>query len=165
MLSGETSVGKYPVEVVQAMAKIIRNVEASRLLKVTENPPSRDSDRFLTDTVCYQASKMADAVNASAIVTMTYSGYTAEKISAHRPASSICVFTSNRQILNKLNLYWGVRGFYYDGMVSTDQTFADVLHVLREKDYVQRGETVITVASMPIAARGTTNMLKVSVVE
>ncbi|MDP4727928.1 MAG: pyruvate kinase, partial [Schleiferiaceae bacterium] len=50
MLSGETSVGKYPVEVVQAMAKIIRNVEASRLLKVSENPPSRDSDRFLTDT-------------------------------------------------------------------------------------------------------------------
>ena len=151
--------------VVQAMAKIIRNVEASRLLKVNENPPSRDSDRFLTDTVCYQASKMADAVNASAIVTMTYSGYTAERISAHRPASSIFVFTSNRQILNKLNLYWGVRCFYYDGMVSTDQTFTDVLHVLRDKDYVQRDETVITVASMPIAARGTTNMLKVSVVE
>ena len=165
MLSGETSVGKFPVEVVQAMAKIIRNVEASRLLKVNENPPSRDSDRFLTDTVCYQASKMADAVNASAIVTMTYSGYTAERISAHRPASSIFVFTSNRQILNKLNLYWGVRCFYYDGMVSTDQTFTDVLHVLRDKDYVQRDETVITVASMPIAARGTTNMLKVSVVE
>ena len=165
MLSGETSVGKYPVEVVQAMAKIIRNVEASRLLKVNENPPSRNSDRFLTDTVCYQASKMADAVNASAIVTMTYSGYTAERISAHRPASSIFVFTSNRQILNKLNLYWGVRCFYYDGMVSTDQTFTDVLHVLRDKDYVQRDETVITVASMPIAARGTTNMLKVSVVE
>jgi pyruvate kinase len=165
MLSGETSVGKYPVEVVQAMARIIRNVEASRLLKVTENPPARDSERFLTDTVCYQASKTADMINATAIVTMTYSGYTAQKISAHRPASSICVFTSNRQILNKLNLFWGVRGFFYDGMVSTDQTFEDVLQILREKEYIQRGETVITVASMPIAARGTTNMMKISVVE
>jgi hypothetical protein len=66
---------------------------------------------------------------------------------------------------NKLNLFWGVRGFFYDGMVSTDQTFEDVLQILREKEYIQRGETVITVASMPIAARGTTNMMKISVVE
>ena len=165
MLSGETSVGKYPIEVVETMARIIRHAEASKWVKAPKNPPKKESSRFLTDTICYQAAKMADALEAKAIVTMTFSGYTAERIASHRPASSVFVFTSNRRILNKLNLFWGVRCFFYDKMVSTDDTFSDVKAILKANQCVFPGNTLITIASMPIEARGTTNMLKVSVVD
>jgi pyruvate kinase len=166
MLSGETSVGKHPVAVIEAMSKIIAHVEESGQIKVQEeNPPRYRNRRFITDSICYNASKVADQVGASAILTMTFSGYTAFKISSHRPKSSILMFTSNRSILNTLSLLWGVRGFYYDKMVSTDETFADIKQMVIDKDLVSAGDLVIKIASMPIDEQGMTNMLKISQIE
>ena len=124
MLSGETSVGQYPVQVIEAMSKIVAHVEESGQVKTeSENPPKYKSKRFITDSICYNASKIADQVGASAILTMTFSGYTGFKISSHRPKTNIVLFTANRSILNMVSLIWGVRGFYYNKMESTDATF------------------------------------------
>lgn len=166
MLSGETSVGKYPVEVVETISKIISHVEDSSEIKVKkENPPRIRNERFITKSICYNASKIADQVGATAILTMTHSGYTAFKIASHRPKSKIAVFTSNRFLLNTLSLVWGVRGFFYDKMESTDQTFHDIKKVIREAGFVNKGDIVIKIASMPIQERGMTNTLKLAEID
>ncbi|HAT65859.1 MAG TPA: pyruvate kinase, partial [Flavobacteriaceae bacterium] len=82
MLSGETSVGKYPVEVIQKMAEICRTVENSELITVPQTPPHVRTNRYITKSVCYHAAKMAGEIQAKAICTLTNSGYTAFQISA-----------------------------------------------------------------------------------
>ena len=166
MLSGETSVGKYPVEVVSAMSKIIAHVEDSAEIKVKkENPPRIRNERFITKAVCYNAAKIADQIGAAAILTMTHSGYTAFKIASHRPKSKIAVFTSNRFLLNTVSLIWGVQGFFYDKMESTDQTFHDIKEIIRDAGFVNKGDIVIKIASMPIQERGMTNTLKLAEID
>ena len=162
MLSGETSVGQYPVQVVQTMHKIIAHLEETSEIKVKEeNPPRYRNERFITDSICFNASKIADQVGATAILSLTFSGYTAFKISSHRPRTHILVFTANRTILNTLSLIWGVRGFYYDKMKSTDATFSDIKSIVEQKGIVRKGDLVIKIASMPIKEEGMTNMLKI----
>lgn len=163
MLSGETSVGKHPVEVIEAMSKIIAHVEESgQVTTQGENPPSYMNDRFITDSICYNASKIADQVGASAILTMTFSGYTAFKVASHRPKTNIILFTANRSILNMVSLIWGVKGFYYDNMESTDKSFEEVRQIAKREGYVSEGDLVVKIASMPIRESGMTNMLKIS---
>ena len=96
---------------------------------------------------------------------MTHSGYTAFKISSQRPRSSIFVFSSNRRLLTSLSLLWGVKTFYYDKMVSTDDTIADIMEFLKNNALVQNGDLIINTASMPLGEEGKTNMLKLSVIE
>lgn len=166
MLSGETSVGKHPVEVIEAMSKIIAHVEESGQVRVEEeNPPRYRNRRFITDSICYNASKVADQIGASAILTMTFSGYTAFKIAGHRPKSNILMFTSNRNILNTMSLLWGVRGFFYDKMVSTDETFEDIKNIVIDKGLVSGGDLIVKIASMPIDDQGMTNMMKITSIE
>jgi pyruvate kinase len=163
MLSGETSVGNYPVQVVQAMSKIISHVEDSTEIKVKkENPPRIRNNRFITKSLCYNASKVADQIGASAILTMTHSGYTAFKIASHRPKSKIIAFTSNRFLLNTVSLIWGVQGFFYDKMESTDQTFHDIKEIIKTAGIVQKGDIIIKLVSMPIQERGMTNTMKLA---
>ena len=93
MLSGETSVGKYPVEVIKTMRSIITSVENSPLINVPQTPPSNSKGRFITNSVCYHAAHIANNNNACAISTLTNSGYTAYQISAWRPSSHILVYS------------------------------------------------------------------------
>lgn len=166
MLSGETSVGKHPVAVIEAMSKIVAHVEESgQVATKTENPPTYRNERFITDSICYNASKIADQVGASSILTMSFSGYTGFKISSHRPKSNIIVFTANRSILNMVSLIWGVRGFFYDNMESTDKTFAEIKQIAKNEGLVSEGDLVIKIASMPIENSGMTNMLKISQID
>jgi pyruvate kinase len=166
MLSGETSVGQYPVEVVQTIHKIVSHVEETSEFKIKqENPPHCRNDRFITDSICYNASKIADQIGATAILTLTHSGYTAFKISSHRPRTHVLVFTANKTILNTLSLLWGVRGFYYDKMSSTDDSFQDIIRMVEEEGVVHKGDMVVKIASMPIGEQGMTNTLKISTVE
>ena len=163
MLSGETSVGKYPVQVIEVMSKIISHIEETADIVVKyENPPTERNSRYITDSICYNAAKIADQVGAMAILTLTKSGYSAFKISAHRPKTNIIVFTSNKSILNTLNLLWGVRGYYYDKIESTDITFKDIEQIIQQKNIAQKGDLVVKIASMPIQELGTTNTLKIS---
>ena len=165
MLSGETSVGKYPAKVVETMASIVAHVESTFDVKpIMDNEPSIKNERYITKTICYNAAKIADQVGAAAILTLTFSGYTALKIAGHRPKTKIVVFTANRQIMNQMSLVWGVEAFYYDGMESTDQTFDDIKNILKENGVVETDDLVVKIASMPIEEKGFTNMLKIAAV-
>ena len=165
MLSGETSVGNYPVEVIETMTRIIESVEDSPLIKVPLSQPNIRTNRFITKSICYHAAIMADAINAKAITTLTNSGYTAFQISAWRPKSHILVFTSNRRILTQLNLLWGVRAFFYDKLVSTDDTIDDINKICVDKAYVNKGDMLINLAAMPVVDKGMVNTLRVSEIE
>ena len=165
MLSGETSIGKYPVEVIQTMRKIVVNVENSPLILKHSQAPQNKNDRFITKSTCYHAALMATEIEAKAICTLTNSGYTAYQISAWRPDSSILVFTSNRRILTQLNLLWGVKCHYYDRFVSTDETVMDVNLIAKEKGYVKTGDTLVNLLAMPVANKGMVNTLRVSIVK
>lgn len=165
MLSGETSVGNYPVEVIETMTRIIKSVEDSPLIKVPLSQPNIRTKRFITKSICYHAALMADAINAKAVTTLTNSGYTAFQISAWRPKSHILVFTSNKRILTQLNLLWGVRAFFYDKLVSTDDTIDDINKICVEKKYVNKGDMLINLAAMPVVDKGMVNTLRVSEIE
>lgn len=166
MLSGETSVGMYPVEVIRAMSKVLRSQENYANLEMEEFLPVEKNDgRYISDTVCYNACKIAEQVDAKAVMTMTHSGYNAFKISSFRPPSKICIFTHNRKILNTLSLLWGVRGYYYNKFESTDDTITDIKKIIKENKVVQNGDMVVNIASMPITNKGMTNMLKLSMIE
>lgn len=161
MLSGETSVGKYPVEVIRQMANILIHVEDSPLIKVPQMPPHIRTNRYITKSICYHAALMANEIDAKVISTLTNSGYTAFQISAWRPSCHILVFTSNKRILTQLSLLWGVKVFFYDRYVSTDETVRDINMIARDNNYVSKGDMVISLASMPVAERGMVNTLRV----
>jgi pyruvate kinase len=167
MLSGETSVGEFPVIVIETMSKIIRNVEDLGYPFNTNKEANIDvtSPDYLSDAVCGSAVYLAEHTNAVGIVSMTLSGYTAFEISSYRPKASTYIFTSNKHLLNALSLVWGVRTFYYDQLESTDQTIADVNNILKAENLVLAGDVVINTAAVPISKRGKTNMLKVTVIE
>ena len=165
MLSGETSVGKYPVEVIQTMRKIVISVENSPLIRKYDQAPQNKNDRFITKSTCYHAALMATEIEAKAICTLTNSGYTAYQISAWRPDSSILVFTSNKRILSQLNLLWGVKCHYYSRFVSTDETVLDVNQIAKEKGYVKAGDSIVNLLAMPVANKGMVNTLRVSVIK
>ena len=165
MLSGETSVGNYPVQVIEKMTQIIEAVEDSPLIQVPQNTPQIKTKRFITKSICHHAAMMANIIKAKAICTLTNSGYTAFQISAWRPSAHILVFTSNKRILTQLNLLWGVKSYFYDKSVSTDDTVTDVNEIAREKGFVEKGDFLINLAAMPIANKGMVNTLRVSEIE
>ncbi len=165
MLSGETSVGQYPVQVIQKMSQILHSVENSPLIKVPHEPPHVRTKRYITKAVCFHAAHMANEIKAKAICTLTNSGYTAFQISAWRPEAHILVFTSNRRILNQLSLLWGVKAFYYDKFVSTDETIDDINDIAKKDKFVETGDFTINLAAMPITAKGMVNTLRVSEIE
>lgn len=162
MLSGETSVGSYPVQVIQKMADIVKSVEDSHLITVPQQPPHIRTKRYITKSICYHAANMANEINAKAISTLTNSGYTAFQISAWRPDAYILVFTSNKRILTQLNLLWGVTAFYYDRFVSTDETIEDVNTIACKQGYLDVGDMLISLAAMPIQDKGMVNTLRVT---
>lgn len=167
MLSGETSVGKYPVDVIKNMTKIIKNIESTSLYEkkndIIEKITCVD-DRFVTDMICLNAVKIAETTGAEAIITLTYSGYTAFQIAAHRPHARIIVYTSNPRVLTMLNLLWGVKAFYYDMNKSTDETVIQVNMLTHNYGYVEKGDFVVNLNAMPVYEGGKTNTLRLSTI-
>ena len=162
MLSGETSVGQFPVEVVNTMERIIRRVEDSPLIITPHKLPELKSKRLVTKSVCFHAASVANEINASAISTLTNSGYTAWQISSWRPNVLILVFTSNKKILSQLNLLWGVKCMFYDNFVSTDDTIAEVNKIAKANGFIKNNDLVINLSAMPIVEKGEVNTLRIS---
>lgn len=162
MLSGETSVGAHPVKVIQKMTEIIKSVENSPLIKVPQEPPHIRTDRFITKAICHHAALMANDIDAAAISTLTNSGYTAFQISAWRPKSHVLVFSSERRILNKMSLLWGVKSFYYNRDVSTDDTVVEINNIAKEKGFLKASDHVINLTSMPAKVKGMVNTLRIT---
>ena len=167
MLSGETSVGIYPLSVVDTMRKIIRDVERSdhNISQNRINKPVVNDKRLLTNAICSNACDIAKSTEAKAIITVTYSGFNTIKMSSYRPSAFIYAFTNNHTILNTLSLVWGVRGFYYDRGTTTDQTIKETKEILREGSFLKKGDLVVNLASMPAQEKGMTNMMKLSKVK
>lgn len=164
MLSGETSVGKYPVETVTSMQRIIDYTEINGNPFDKQHMPEEGTDTFLADSICLNAADLAKQVGAKAIITFTHSGYTAIRISSHRPKANIFAFTNNRNILRKLSLVWGVRPFFLDTYDQLDKAIRDSVKILRDRKLLETGDCVVHVGSTPLNHHGRTNMCKVSYV-
>jgi pyruvate kinase len=162
MLSGETSVGLYPVEVVETMEKIISEVEQTEAIY---NKPHMancaDKERVISDSVLSAACSLAIESDANAIIAMTITGYSAQRISSQRPKQDIFIFSGNHFLLCKMNLVWGIKGFYFDEIVtSTTKTFKAITEKLISEGRIKKGDLLIKVASTPIYVAGQTNTLK-----
>jgi len=167
MLSEETSNGKNPIKVIDTMRMIIRDVEQSKhniSKKRRTKIPSKNS-RFLSSAICSSACQLAELTHAKAIITLTHSGYNTIKTSSHRPYSFIYAFTNNHAILNTLSLVWGVKGFYYERGVTTDQTIKETKERLKKEKLLKKGNIVVNLTSIPVNEKGMTNMIKISKVE
>ena len=166
MLSAETASGKYPIQAVRSMMKTILTIERqSEVVYHKLSHISSDSPTFINDSLVRAACRMSKEVDAKVIIGMTKSGYTGFRLSSHRPKANIFIFTANQPLLNVINLYWGLRGYYYDGTQSTDETFAELEQILRDKGHLQEEDVYISTASMPLHWEDRTNMLKVKVVK
>jgi len=167
MLSGETSVGKHPLRVIDTMRKVIKDVERSKH-SISKNTIERElviNNRYVTNAICSNACQVSDKVNAKAIITATYSGYNTIKTSSFRPDAYIYAFTNNHTILNTLSLVWGVKSFYYEGGKTTDETVLDTQNILKGFKYIKKEDMVINIVSMPAKDMGMTNMMKLSIVK
>ncbi len=165
MLSGETSVGSYPAETINAMQRIIDYTEFKGRPFNKQHEPKPGNNTFLADSICYNASLTAQQVNARAIITFTHSGYTAYRISSHRPAADIFAFTNEKKLIRKLSLVWGVRAFFLESFSSIDDAVNQSIKILKSRKLIDRGDTVIHVGSTPHEDHGRTNMMKVSMIE
>ena len=162
MLSGETSVGKYPVQTIRNMQKIIDSTETEEIMYYKEHAPELKSFTFLADSICYNAVRLAEQVNATAIVSLTHSGYTAIRISSHRPKAPIFTFTMNKDLITDLSLVWGVRTYYFGECDHFNDYVEYTEEFLVGNNLLKKGDLVVHVGSIPIMERGKTNMMKLT---
>ena len=161
MLSGETAVGDHPQIVVQKMRKIISSVEKTNIPAPNRPKPEAKSSTFLNDVVCFNAAKLADDLNAKAIIGVTVSGYTAFKVSSFRPKTKMYVFSNIREVLSTLNIVRGVKGFYFQAEGSIEETHEQLVEFLKEKKLIEEGDLLVHTGTMPLKDKGRTNMIKV----
>jgi len=165
MLSGETSIGKYPVETIISMQRIINYTENhTNRTNPFENLhiPVVSSPTFLADSICYNASKLAEQVGAKAIILFTHSGYTAIKISSYRPKVHIYAFTNNKKLLKQISLVWGVKAFKLNTYNQLNMAVTKSVEILKTQMLLTDGDCVVFVGSTPLSEHGITNMLKIS---
>ena len=162
MLSGETSVGKYPVEVIRYMQQIIDYTEQKGFVFNREHSSKEISSTFLPDSICANAAHLLEKTGANSIVTFTHSGYTASRISSHRPNASIYAFTSNRLLLPKLSMIWGVRAYHFKSYENIDDSIKHSIEYLKKEVLIKHGDLIVHVGSTPPYQKGQTNMMKLS---
>lgn len=164
MLSGETSVGSYPVQTVETMNRIICDVEASDIQLPVVEPVESPGERRISDSVIMAACDLARKVNARALIAMTHTGYSAFRLAGHRTKAGIYIFSDNRNLLRAMNLVWGVTGIYFEKFSTTDSAMIEMRKTLIARGYITTGNYIIYVSSIPIGKPGKTNMLKLSIV-
>jgi pyruvate kinase len=166
MLSAETSVGRYPVEAVQTMDRIIRKAEVryQHHLDIARAPKAEELTVF--DAIGRAACVIANEIDAKAIVVITHSGFSAIHTAKYRPKANILAVTGRDKILRRLNLVWGVRGIIVpDFVADTDLAFKRINEELRTLEYVKSGDYVVYTAGLPLLSKGTTNSIKIEKVE
>jgi pyruvate kinase len=166
MLSGETATGQHPALVVQTMRKIISEVEKKeyRYNRGEDLRPQPHSPSFHSDAICYSACKIANDVEANALIGMTLSGYTAFMLSSYRPSSPLFIFTKEKSLVNQLSLSWGVRAFYYGEEIGLDEIIIDQINILKERGFLESGQVVVNTGSTPVDLHLPTNVIKISTV-
>lgn len=167
MLSAETATGQNPKLVVETMRKIIMEVERTEYRYNLEEilTPQPHSPSLISDATCINACKMANDVEADALIGMTQSGYTGFMLSSYRPKAPLFIFTKERSLVNQLSLSWGTRAFYYDEEHSLDEIIFDQINILKERGFLKPGHLVVNTGSTPIHLHLPTNVVKITKVE
>jgi pyruvate kinase len=155
MLSGETSVGKYPLETVKMMNKIlIKTEEHMDYMKRYRFEMPATHEENLLESVCKALSSMAKQLNAGAIVTITHKGRMASTISRFRPGIPIIVLSDNFEVMNRFRLVWGVNPIYFDDIKSEDDFIRQGMQVIRERKLVNEGDTILFTSGAPDDEKG-----------
>ena len=161
MLSGETSVGAYPIEAVRTMASIIENVEehgGERIPGLGSYPQTRGG------ALTRAAAEMGEHLDVTYLVTFTQSGDTARRLSRLRSPLPLLAFTPLHETRNQLAVSWGVQSYEVPEVQHTDDMVAQVDEILQDKHLAQPGDTVVIVAGMPPGTPGSTNSIRVHTV-
>lgn len=162
MLSGESAVGKHPVEAVETMASIAETTEQDIDYKKRFSKfYSGDSSKGITSAISHATVTTSHDINASAIIAVTKSGTTARMISKYRPYTKIIGATIDDKVWRQLNLSWGVTPVKCEIKENTDELFDHAIEVSLKAGIIKAGETVVITAGIPLGISGTTNMLKV----
>lgn len=166
MLSGETSVGNYPIQTVQTMQQIINQIEDyDGIYYRHTKPENTDNPRFVSDSVLFAASNMAQSTVAKAIIVVTHSGYSATQLAGHRPKAKLFVFSGSDFILKKINLLWGVNGFYDHSLEDAEKLIEHLNKKLKTAGLLKSGDEVIHVLSTPVWSHGHSNTVRLGSVE
>ena len=162
MLSGETSIGKFPVEVIKAMVSIISDAENYGYQYYRNQEPQIQQDSFILDSTCHTASIMAIKSDVNNIIVLTYWGNSVRKIASYRPKANIYGFTPNKHLLRQMSLYWGVQSYPCMDFMFTNDAVEYTLTTLYHQKKIEAGEIVLSVGTLPLNKKGSTNMVKFS---
>lgn len=161
MLSGETSVGKFPVEAVRMMAEVAVEAEAAlpyeRMIVEKRDQLQSQTD----DAISYDACQTAQQLGAALIVAFTESGSSASRVSKYRPMPPILALTPNRRVQRRLTLFWGVTPVTIPKVHTVDELFEVGERMATMKGGASPGSLVVLVAGLPIGMQGSTNLLRV----
>ena len=158
MLSGETSVGKYAIEAVRTMARVIEAVEARTPRAIERRGPLHGGPQ---DAIAAAAARLAADVKARALVAFTHSGASARRLASHRPDTPLHAFTTEPAVRSQLALSWGVETFVVPSVGSTDEMVAQVDRSMLELGRGEKGDSVVVVAGTPPGVPGSTNTIRV----
>ncbi|WTO37862.1 pyruvate kinase [Streptomyces achromogenes] len=161
MLSGETSVGKYPVETVRTMAKIVAAAEEDMLAKGLPPLTERSKPRTQGGAVARAAADMGDFLGAKFLVAFTQSGDTARRLSRYRSPIPLLAFTPEPATRSQLSLTWGTETYLGPHVDSTDAMVDQVDELLLRYGRCQKGDIVVITAGSPPGVSGSTNMVRV----
>ena len=165
MLSGETAAGLYPIEAVQTMVKIAESTEASINYRKRFKERTTLVNPDITNAISHACCTTAMDLNASAIISVTKSGFTARMVSKYRPECAVVACVMNKKAYRQLNLSWGVTPIMMCQLEeNTDQLFDLAVDTAEKTGIVQQGEVVVITAGVPLGVSGTTNLIKVHVV-
>ncbi|MEU6704069.1 pyruvate kinase [Streptomyces wuyuanensis] len=161
MLSGETSVGKHPVETVRTMSRIVEAAEQEILAKGLPPLTERNKPRTQGGSVARAAAEIGDFLGARFLVAFTQSGDTVRRLSRYRSPIPLLAFTPDPATRSQLNLTWGVETFLGPRVESTDAMVAQVDEELLRIGRCERGDTVVITAGSPPGVAGSTNLVRV----
>jgi pyruvate kinase len=166
MLSGETTIGSYPVESVRTMMRIIEEVEATRPRIPTRafHPSEEAMQLSIADAVGRAAREAAQDLDAAALITPTVSGYTAHVMSHYRPQASIIAVTPNPKVQRRLMLHWGVVPLLAPRADNSDEMIEHAVEAAQAQGLVEEGDTLVITAGAARSGPGTTNLMRIYVV-
>ncbi|MCL2079276.1 MAG: pyruvate kinase [Oscillospiraceae bacterium] len=164
MLSGETSVGKHPVEALKSMAKIAERIEKSIDYQERFKHGEYLAKASITNAISHATVTTAHDLNASAILTVSLSGNTAQNVSKFRPDCPIIACTPDPVIQRQLLLNWGIVPLLTCQESDKTALFNHALEAAQKAGYISEGNLIVLTAGVPVGHSGTTNMLKVHVV-
>jgi pyruvate kinase len=164
MLSGETAAGKYPIESLQMMVRIIDKTEEGIDYIKRFTLRKYEQNVNITNAISHATCTTAHDLNASAIISITTSGHTARQVSKFKPTSPIIAVTTSKRIRRQLSLWWGINSYVIPIENNTDKLFSLSVDKAISTGMIKKGDIVVITAGVPVGVKGTTNIMKVEIV-